>query len=560
MRIKSEKDILDIGVRANIIAEIKGQENQVRKDEHFKRYQCFKDNTIHYVVKTLEQQLDFTTVQEMNFSLSNISFVKKIVEKLAKVYSNGCNRLIVNDDGEKNEEDTDKIQSLAQELDMDSIMQTTNRYTKNHKNCALYLKPCPYEDEDGNEYFTVKPQVLAPYLYDVVENYYDRTQPMVYILSNYDNKGSIRVSPDPAKEGRTINSTMAPALGDQKDQIISDEKVDENIDLKQYIWWSDSYHFTTNEMGEIIESDVSGEVNENPIGMIPLEEYAVDQDNSFWAQGGQDLSNEAININCMLSHICNIGVIQGYGQFYYKGSKVPRNLRVGPNHALIMEYQKDEDPVPEAGFLNANPQLDALRGLVEMKTSLLMTTNNLSTSSISLKSEGTIQFPSALAMLLDKAESLEDISDQRKLYERKEQCVWEKINKWLMYFKQQGTLDPDLEEYLLPEDFKVVVEFNPPSIMMTDSEKVDLVQKRSDLGLDKKVDLVKMLHTGMTDKEAEDYLATLDQEKADNMAKMQETMGMNADGTPADNNLNGGALNGGSKKDNSQPKPNNFGN
>ena len=98
MRIKNEQDILKIEVRKTIIDEIKGSENQARKHEAYKRYLCYKDKTKDFVIEQLLRQFDQSTVEEMQYCVSNISFVRKIIDKLARVYNNGVMREIVGDE------------------------------------------------------------------------------------------------------------------------------------------------------------------------------------------------------------------------------------------------------------------------------------------------------------------------------------------------------------------------------------------------------------------------------------------------------------------------------
>ena len=145
MRIKKQEELLDQTVRKQIITEILQPENQWRKHKAYKRYQCYKDNTKRYVVENMLSQFDLQTVIEMRYSISNISIAKKIVDKLARVYSNGACREIQGD-----ENATNTLNILEKELDFTSQMKTTNRFLKLQKNIALYVKPCPEYEEDGS--------------------------------------------------------------------------------------------------------------------------------------------------------------------------------------------------------------------------------------------------------------------------------------------------------------------------------------------------------------------------------------------------------------------------
>jgi hypothetical protein len=108
MQLEKEDQLLDISIRRKIIQEIKASENQDRKDEHFKRYECYKDLTSRYVIEELLKQFTQTTVEEMSYALCNLSVVRKVIDKLARVYSNGVTRTVPNDSNS-----TEQIEQLA---------------------------------------------------------------------------------------------------------------------------------------------------------------------------------------------------------------------------------------------------------------------------------------------------------------------------------------------------------------------------------------------------------------------------------------------------------------
>jgi len=387
---------------------------------------------------------------------------------------------------------------------------------KLHRNVTVYLKPVPYWDKNGNLKYTIKVSVLTPYLYDVVEGYYDRTKPMVYILSNYDYDATTKYSViDAALEGRAINTTQ-PSVGDGRDQIIADTPEDQDdsaTDNKEYIFWSDSYHFTTNSKGEVIS-----ETTDNPIDELPFVNFTQDQDGSFWAEGGDDLPMGGVLINSMLTNINYIGVTQGYGQFWMRGKDLPRNLRVGPSRAVLMEHTT-EDPTPALGFATSNPNLTSLMDTVETYTALLLTTNNLSTSGISTDLNGSSNFASGVALLIDKAESMEDVKDQEQIFKDNEPDLWHKINKWLMHYQSQGILDPELENLIIPEDEMVTVSFPSISTIMSEQEKLEILERRKALGINTMIEILKKDQPDLTDEEAEEKLLKIQEEKSMNLLK-----------------------------------------
>ena len=77
------------------------------------------------MVELLLRQFDQETVEEMRYALSNISIVKKVIDKLSRVYSNGVDRSITGD-----ENATKNLKTLEKRLDVNTAMKKTNRFLK----------------------------------------------------------------------------------------------------------------------------------------------------------------------------------------------------------------------------------------------------------------------------------------------------------------------------------------------------------------------------------------------------------------------------------------------
>lgn len=530
MRLKKQDEILDIAVRKKIIEEIEMPENKRRKDQAYMRYQMYKDRTDRFVLELLLKQFDQSTVEEMFYALSNVSLVRKVIDKLAKVYNHGVDRnILIN--GESSEEETEKLETLQELLQFDSRMKQANRLVKLHRNLAFYIKPCPYYDDDGNELNRVRLTPMSPYLYDVIEEYYDRTKPMCYVLSNYEQSRLYASVIDPGTHQNLKNNPMlfqnrassTLSAGNKMDESIADKKEDEDADKKhkEYVWWSNNYHFTTDQTGAIInESGLEDSQTENPIGMMPFVNFAIDQEGSFWAEGGDDLITAGLNANSMITNINHIGVTQGYGQFWMSGKDLPATVKTGPSKIIKME-QEEGEPTPQVGFASANPPLDQLRNQVEFTIALALTTNNLSTSGVSGQLGANQSFASGISLMIDKAESLEDMKEQRQIFIDNEQEIWEIITKWLEVFQENGSLDPDYEDLSLSEGFEVSLEFVEPGAIASESEKLDNIQKRKDLGLNTMRELIKKDQPGLSDEQIEEKLKQIEEEKK----KRLETFG-----------------------------------
>ncbi len=550
--LTKETDILDAGFRKRVIQEIQGAENQARKHESYKRHEQYKDKTQYYVVDLLIKQFQKETVQEMQYGLSNISFIRKIINKLAKVYNNGAIRTVEDGDAGVDDEEIPGTPSEAPEIDptetpepvdptgdptdvveaadaegayslsiegeepiveevdpnaaiidelvkflkINQVMKKANRYAKLHKNTLVYTKPQKQLDEK----YTLKSQALAPYLYDVIPSPDDPEAPLVVILSHY--KPLMKKYYDVLDPGyHTNNQATQRSQSDSRDQAIADSPADEQGGpAGRFIWWSPKFHFTTDEKGVLIPNgDNPG--NANPIETLPFTNFADDQDGAYWAEGGNDLSDGAPRLNALITHLNHVAVTQGYGQLAMTGKNLPKQVQVGPNHAIQMEYS-DGDPVPTVAYLSSNPPLEAIMKIIEAQVSLLLTTNNLSTSNISLSLSDAKQFASGVAMMLDMAESTEDTQEQGQMFIDGEPQVWAIINKWQTYLKTKSLLNETLTENILPPEARVCVSFPPVQPVQAETERLDVYKKRKDLGLSSMIDLLMRDNPGMTREQA----------------------------------------------------------
>ncbi len=524
-----------------------------RKDEAFKAYECLKDKTVNYVFDLLMKQFDFETVAEMQYAMSNVSILRKVIDKLAKVYANGVKRTMPAPEGSKPaplelpppppmpdpnadpnapppppeppappkpkvltqaEKDTALVEDAAEFFDMNAVMKKTNRYFRTFLNTLVYVKPMPVEDK-----FTIALEVKPPFSYDVVENPENKALPLAIVCSDYvPRRKTLYALGDAATAGRTLGVVRDVQPPGVEGLALTPSGQD---DTRQFIWWTKGYHFTTNVKGEILPEYTDG--TDNPVGVLPFVNFAGEQDLGFWAEGGSDLVDAGIKINVMVSNVQHIGVIQGYGQLYMSGKNLPQVVKVGPTHCIKLP-QEEGDPEPKIGFLTANPPLTELQALVEMGVALMLSTNNLSTSGFttSLKGGNKSDLASGVALMIDKSESIEDVNEQSLIFVKKEPEVWVLIQKWLDVYKSQNSLIEELTSMELPEDMSALqLKFPSPKPIISESDELDVLKKRQDMGLNSEVEIMMRDDPSLSEEEAKAKIAIIQAERAANRAKFQ---------------------------------------
>lgn len=523
MRIFNESQILDIEFRKNVIDEIESNENVKRKDQAKKRYEVYKDNTKQYVLEMMKSESqDKEIVNEIINRMANISFCKKIISKKAMVYKDGVKRTITEIDPIEQE----KVDDIYDYVNMNSQMKKTNRYAELFKNAIVGILPysCP---KTGKYYYM--PSVLAPFLYDVIEDYQNPEMARCIITSYYTKGSSSNYAPENMSGYREYDvAGIGFRAGDGKDQMIADSPADDGINGKEYIWWSTLYHFTTDNKGNIIPGKQSEDLL-NPIQELPFYNFSQEQDGHFWAVGGEDIIDGSILLNMLLSDLFYIAKYQGMGIGYMFGKGVPKNLKVGASSFVTLEM-KDGDPTPQIGFVTSNPPIQSHLDMIETYVALILSTNKLDTSSVQTKLSAT-NAASGVHEIILRSENTEDLEDQQEIYKDGEPELFEIMKKWHNLYYFQNALVEDLQEIgPINEDTEIKIKFKQPSQYMTEKEKLEVIKIRRELELDSLIDSIMRDNPELTEEEAKEKLAKILEEKL--LESNEKLKRFNSDPTP----------------------------
>lgn len=536
MKLRDENQILDKDFRFKVIEEITGRENIMRKQKHLRAHEMYKDKIKKWVVNQLSQEFSEDTVIQMLNRAANVSILKKVVNKLARAYSDGVDRAVYKKTAEtktpvespdqervKDEASTAIVQELTEALYMNHQMKLVDRYLYPHRNALLMVLPekNTRESTPESEKYDLCARVLSPHLYDVIPDAYNEERAKVLILTDFVEQSSATGPSTTYEDGKTPKTRIILDDGDRKEQLIANAPSDRGTENRTFIWWSDNYHFTTNGKGEIIP-EVSPQDGANPIGRIPGVFFAVDQDGSFWAEGGDDLVDGALMINIELTDLYVIKNVQGWGQPVLIAGQIDKDYKGGPHRLLKLKAEKG-DPEPKFEYVSSNPPLDQHMRSIEMSAALYLSTNNLAPSNISGKLDANT-FPSGIAQMVENAQSTEPVIDRQKYFKDKEPEVWEVVSLWQKrYFASQNLTREYMEIGLLQES-DVEVTFHTPKPVITEAEHLANLKLRKDLGINTMIDLIKMDNPELTDAQAEERLGQINQEKDENAQRLQKQM------------------------------------
>lgn len=520
VRLIKEEQLLDLGFRKKVLEGIKTQKNEARKREMKKRYEVYKDLTVKWVIQKLRDEgLKDKTLKLMTNRAANVSICRKIVNKLARSYQGG----VIRETGSPSLNEL--MIQITDLLDSDSNQVKIDRYKRLFKN--VWSATLPEVDSiDDVPIYRLAHKVFAPWQYDVVELAKNHTQAGAIILSDYSETSLAKLP--------VAGSTQ---LGARKAEEGYAEREASDEEGRTFIWWSDKYHFTTDGKGNIIK-ELSPEDLLNPIEMIPGVSYADDQEGCYWSAGGDDLVDGSILVNTLITDMNAIAFIQGWGQYVVTGKKIPQVLEGGPHSALVFTYEEGE-PEPKVQVVNANPPLDSWMKLIEQYVALLLSTNDCSPGSVSMKLDPS-NYPSGIAMLIEKSEANNSVDASRKQFMQGEREQFEITKAWHNHFLATGQLD---EEWAalgpIPEEMDFSIKFNETKEVISEKEKLETIKLRKELGLNTDIDLIKIDNPDMSDEDAIAKLKAIKEQKVQEAADEAEDLlegqqGEEPPGTPAE--------------------------
>lgn len=496
IKLVNDEQILNEQFRVAVIRDLEGSVNLARKREARKRYEVFKDQTVKWVIQKLRDEgLKDSTLKVMVNRASNISVCRKVINKLARCYSGGVKRDTGTETGNL------VIDQLAQLLNFDQKQKKADKYRKLFKNALSLIVPELLYTEGERQVFGIKKKIFGPHQYDVIESARDAECAGAIILSDYDENSLASL---PVQNNSTSLSYQAKKEGAQS-----------SLGKKKfYIWWTAKYHFTTDEQGKVLAS-LSPEGLLNPIGELPAVTYAEDQDGNYWAEGGEDLVDGSILINTLLTDMFAIAYMQAWGQLVITGKKIPEVLEGGPHSMLVLTYD-DGDPEPKVSVVSANPPLAEWRACIEQLVALLLSTNDLAPSNVSVKLDAS-SFPSGIAMLIEKSQATGSIESTQREFAAGERKEWRVVKAWHNYLFERKALDDEYSAIgVIPKELEVSAKFLDTKEVTTEKEKLETIKLRKELALNTQVELIMLDNPSMTEEEAKQKLLKLAKERTEN--------------------------------------------
>lgn len=513
MQINDERDILDPATRKELLFDIVGTENKQRRDEYLKRHEIYHDRAKEYVLQLAQEEgMSEDAITHMSNRMPGLSILRKLINKKARVYSRAPQRKA------ENEADQQIVDELADALELDLTMKKVNRWLELHKNVMAHVRPVVDRDAtrkareknpSADDLWKIDVEVWNPSIYDVIPDPLDETKPLVVIFSFFDDTTSSGVKSG-YREGDTERQAIAGPSRDQGEDQISDG---------EFVWWSPSFNFTTDENGQIIDVPFPGEIEEedqirNPINRLPFVNFNKDQNMTFWAEGGEDLVNGSTLINLLLADLYFISKYQGMGLLTIAGKNVPKEIKINPNNAVVFDMQEG-DPTPSVNYASANPPIAAHISMIEQLVAMLLTTNDLEPGAIS----GTLSATNAasgIQELIQRAEPTSAIEDDQAIFIAREPKIIELVLAWATALKDTGRLTEKFAAYAGRDEMHYNLMLPEPEAFANEEQRINAIIKKKDAGLMTKKMALRELNPDLDDDGVEALLAEIDEEKKAN--------------------------------------------
>jgi hypothetical protein len=465
-------DYMNPGERKRILEEILGnEENLRRKEQSLMAFEIYKGRQAQFILKKMSDELGPAAAKNSR-TITSINLTKKIVKEQASLYKV---------EPERNWSDLNDSQhehaELVYEYAMaDQRLKKANEIFKLIDQAAIQIVL-----KDGKICF----RPMMPHHYDVVPKPSDPEKADAYIISSFDKWRLF---------GRTGNGNTGVSgknyFSDSSNQTIGE--ADDYRGKVLFYWWTEQFNFITDKSGNMVDemgrpiAGVNEDMVANPIQKLPFVDIAADKDFEFFVRSGNNISQMTIDLGVLISDVTEIARLQGFSQGVISSVEQPKDLIVGPRRLVWLKVSPNDTEAtrPQFSFVSPTPDLTASLQLVANYLSLFLTSQGLSPKVVNVAGDSE-KFASGVDRFLSMVEKFEASQDDMSLFRTVESEIWEIVKAWnnTYYQATENGLMQDLSGVFLPETSEVMVQFKQPAMLMNETEKVDLYQRKLDLGI-----------------------------------------------------------------------------
>lgn len=495
-------ETLTEGQVKQIIQEINESAEETRRVKAKRRHDIYADGGRKFLIEAIKREFGEDSLREMRLAPLNI--LKKIINKKSAVYARPAIRMT------ESASDQALVDYYVDELGMNELMQKANRYYNLFSNTVLYAVP------SGDE---IKACVVPPYLYSVMPNQFDQTKLEGFIFNRFMEEDRLLQSDDLASATGVEGWDRQRGTENGKGLVGSEERDDSTS--RQYIFWTDSQHFTTDDNGNriIFYPELGEDQFINPIMKCPVVSINKDRDAEPWATQGEDMVDLTIAIQQGWSDLLTIAKNQGFSILTIISPDEPKKLVVGVNKAIWLKQNPGQE-TPSINYVTGNSPLSEYKELLMELLGLLLTTNDMAPGSVSGLTNAK-NFSSGFQALIEMADTLEALEADKPILRNAEHEFWEVIAGWHNYMYDIGVLNEEAKALgKFSDDVDVMIHYSDMKPIESEQDRINAVEKLTQLDLLTKEDALKKLNPDLTAGQIEKKIKELAEGRAQRVADM----------------------------------------
>jgi hypothetical protein len=447
-------------------------EKRILRDEDLKRSLVYNGKIKEVVQDAIRKEFKKPeTIIELNNRLIPINIVSKVIWKLSQVY----NEAPIRKPYDGNEDDSELLSSYEQEMCIDKVMKEVNAHFKLYKRALIEI----YRNKYGRP--AIRP--------------IDRPSYEVY-----------------------STSAISPEIPDVVLKVIHWD----DGDLKKcvLIWWSDESFLITDGAGKKNESEharINNPDAVNPYGVLPFV-YINQSLTRLVPMPDDDLIKTGIAVPLLLSDLSFASKYQAWSMIYTIG--VDGEIPINPNSVVNLEFGEDGQR-PEIDMIKPEINIPQMLEFVRTLIAMLLSTKNLSTSSISgdLSAENVA---SGISKMLDQAETIEDRKDQQQFFIDAEKELWKKLSKNIIPIWIKLNDYPTELKQNFSENFELAMIFKQPTVIMTEKERVENSVFKIEKGVSTLKRELKALNPALDENEIDQLVAEIREDKLERVNTLRD--------------------------------------
>lgn len=468
-----------------IISEVEMSQNIDRKKREYISEQIYDGNLWFYVKNRIK---DWYPKTYENYSISDYSLLKKIVDKKAKAYREPPIRKL------DTEAETEFYQGILKEGRFNDAMKRIDKLFNQHKYCALGIFKEPSEEPNEEAHYKFIP--LAPYTFDVIKD--EEGCPQVFIISYPDEF----VTDGPYKD------LYNPIIAEQGNQ-------DENSYILSL--WTEKEHKLIRVRKTKVkgESSISFELvpidnnpdGINPWGVLPFVFIPHDIDSNY--PNPSPLPGQTVEVNALNSVYLTSGNMQ-IGQLIlkYPAGQEIQTVNQGLMSAIKLPQSTEEGaPETDADYISPSPNLDGHRTSIMTFLNMILDEQGIAVGQVVTGQAD--KYSSGFDRALANADVQSIIEENQDLYTRIENEVYSIIQ----------AIESSTNMQALRSDSLQIV-FKKPKMLISDTEKLSNLKQMMELGLLEDFEKFMIIDPNLTEGQAKEKAARINKSRKDLVSQL----------------------------------------